>query len=178
MLSDSYFRTSYRKGILGQLTISPRVTPGNKNLFKKMPGAKMKHYNFIKHTADVGIKVYGKDKKSLFLNAAYAFFALITDLETIEPKNEVTVEVKGESLEEVFFNWLDELLFLFDTKGFVGCEIIIEKWDKIELFARIKGETFNPHKHPLNACIKAVTYHNFKVSQVNDHWEAKVIFDI
>ena len=138
----------------------------------------MKHYEFIKHTADIGIKVYGKDKKSLFLNAAYAFFALITDLETVTPKKEIKLEVKGEDLEDLFFNWLDELLFLFDTKGFVGREVSIEKIRQKTILAKIKGETFDPQRHPLNACIKAVTYHNFKVDHVDDHFQAQVIFDI
>jgi len=138
----------------------------------------MKHYEFIKHTADIGIKVYGKDKKSLFLNAAYAFFALITDLETVTPKKEIKLEVKGEDLEDLFFNWLDELLFLFDTKGFVGREVSIEKIRQKTILAKIKGETFDPQRHPLNACIKAVTYHNFKVDRVDDHFQAQVIFDI
>jgi len=138
----------------------------------------MKHYEFIKHTADIGIKVYGKDKKSLFLNAAYAFFALITDLETVTPKKEIKLEVKGEDLEDLFFNWLDELLFLFDTKGFVGREVSIEKIGQKTILAKIKGETFDPQRHPLNACIKAVTYHDFKVQKINNHFQAQVIFDI
>ncbi|MCD6214499.1 MAG: archease [Thermodesulfobacteriota bacterium] len=138
----------------------------------------MKRYEFIKHTADIGIKVYGKDKKSLFLNAAYAFFALITDLKTVTPKKEIKLEVKGQDLEDLFFNWLDELLFLFDTKGFVGCEITIEKLEQKKILAKIKGENFNPQKHPLNACIKAVTYHNFKVNHIDDRFQAQVIFDI
>jgi len=138
----------------------------------------MKHYEFIKHTADIGIKVYGKDKKSLFLNAAYAFFALITDLETVTPKKEIKLEVKGEDLEDLFFNWLDELLFLFDTKGFVGREVSIEKIRQKTILAKIKGETFDPQRHPLNACIKAVTYHDFKVQKINNHFQAQVIFDI
>ena len=138
----------------------------------------MKRYEFIKHTADIGIKVYGKDKKSLFLNAAYAFFALITDLKTVTPKKEIKLEVKGQDLEDLFFNWLDELLFLFDTKGFVGCEITIEKLEQKKILAKIKGENFNPQKHPLNTCIKAVTYHNFKVNHIDDRFQAQVIFDI
>lgn len=138
----------------------------------------MEPYELIEHTADVGIKVFGKDEKELFLNAAYAFFDLVTDINIIEPLVSYTVQAEGETLEEVFFNWLDELLFLFDAKGVVGCEFEIEKWSPRQVQAKIKGETFSPDKHPLKTAIKAVTYHNLKISQKGNHWEAEVIFDI
>jgi len=138
----------------------------------------MKPYELIEHTADVGIKIFGKDEKELFLNAAYAFFDLITDINVVEPRVSHSVALEGETLEELFFNWLDELLFLFDAKGFVGCEFEIEKWGPKRIQAKIKGETFNPDKHPLETAIKAVTYHNLKIHQKDNHWEAEVIFDI
>jgi SHS2 domain-containing protein len=121
----------------------------------------MRRYEFIEHIADVGIKVFGHDEKELFLNAAYGFFALMTNIKTISPKESHFVRVKGDCLEELFFNWLNELLFLFDTKGFIGCKIIIEKRTPTKLLAKIKGERFDSNKHPLNTNIKAITYHNF-----------------
>jgi len=54
----------------------------------------------------------------------------------------------------------------------------LEKLEQKKILAKIKGEDFNPQKHPLNACIKAVTYHNFKVNHIDDRFQAQVIFDI
>ena len=40
---------------------------------------KMKEFELIEHTADVGLRVYGKDLPDLFANAAKGLFSLITD---------------------------------------------------------------------------------------------------
>ncbi len=143
-----------------------------------------KFYETIEHTADLGIRVWGKDEKELFINAAKAFFDCITDLEAIRPRREFQVSVKGESLEECLFNWLDELLFLFDAKGILVADCVLKMERAIdqpkayEIQAICKGERFDPERHPLKAAIKAVTYHNLEVTNKGNLYEAEVLFDI
>lgn len=138
----------------------------------------MKRYEIIEHTADIGIRIFGRDKKELLLNAAYGFFDVITDLKKIEIKSTYYIEVRGETFEELFFNWLDELLFVFDTKGFIGKDVKIEELKTSTIKAKLKGEKFDFKKHPLKAQIKAVTYHNLNVTYHDNLWEAEVLFDI
>lgn len=137
-----------------------------------------KAYEWIEHTADVGIKVFGDDLKDLFSHAANAFFEIITETDTIEPRKTYTIKAKGDGWEELLVNWLNELLFLFDTKGLVFKEFEIEEIRRYYLRAKAKGELFDLKKHPLKTGIKAVTYHQLKVERAKDHWEAQVIFDI
>ena len=135
-------------------------------------------YKILEHTADLAIRVWGKDEKELFVNAARAFFDVITDINTIRCKTTLLVKVEGADLEECFLNWLDELLFLFDAKGFVGREIEILNWQPFRLEAKIKGEKYNSKRHPLKAAIKAITYHNFKIQKEEMSYVAEVLFDI
>jgi len=137
-----------------------------------------KAYEWIEHTADVGVRVFGDDLKSLFSHAANAFFEIITETDTIEPRKTYTITAKGDGWEELLVNWLNELLFLFDTKGLVFKEFEIEEIRRDYLRAKAKGELFDLKKHPLKTGIKAVTYHQLKVEKAKDHWEAQVIFDI
>ncbi len=137
-----------------------------------------KQYEWIEHTADVGVRVFGDDLKSLFSHAANAFFEIITETDKIWPEKTYTIKAKGEGWEELLINWLNELLFLFDTKGLVFKEFEIEEIRKDYLSAKAKGEPFDFKKHPLKAGIKAVTYHQLKVEKAKDHWEAQIIFDI
>ena len=50
-----------------------------------------KNYKTFDHTADLGIEVYGKDQRELFVNAGRALFDLITDLDKIEAKTSLSL---------------------------------------------------------------------------------------
>ncbi|UCG94894.1 MAG: archease, partial [Candidatus Aerophobus sp.] len=43
----------------------------------------MKKYEFINHTADLGIRVWGESIEELFKNAAYSMFDTIADLNRV-----------------------------------------------------------------------------------------------
>jgi SHS2 domain-containing protein len=40
------------------------------------------------------------------------------------------------------------------------------------------GEDFSSEKHESRLLIKAATYHNIKIQNINNLWMAEVIFDI
>lgn len=138
-----------------------------------------RQYEWIEHTADVGVRVFGDDLKGLFSHAASAFFEIITEIDTIEPRKIYTIKVRGDDWEELLVNWLNELLFLFETKGLVFREFEIEEIRRNYLRAKAKGEPFDLKKHPLGTGIKAITYHRLKVEKkAKGHWEAQIVFDI
>ncbi|GAF71160.1 unnamed protein product, partial [marine sediment metagenome] len=60
----------------------------------------MKRYEQIPHTADIAIRVYGKDLKELFINAAYGMFDIIADLEGLKSSVSMDVNLKAPSKEE------------------------------------------------------------------------------
>ena len=43
----------------------------------------MKRYELIDHTADVGLRAFGKTLPELFRNAAIGLFEMMTDLEKV-----------------------------------------------------------------------------------------------
>ena len=74
-------------------------------------------------------------------------------------------------------NWLGELLYLFDSSGWLFKEFQLEL-DNLRIDALAAGETFKHEKHEIRYYIKAVTYHMLQVRKEGDLWVAKVIFDI
>ena len=52
-------------------------------------------YRIIDHTADIGLHVFGADPQDLFANAALAMFDTITDPQSIEAADRLTLTVKG-----------------------------------------------------------------------------------
>lgn len=77
----------------------------------------MKKFEVIEHTADMGIKAYGKDLSELFTNAAYGMASLITDLDKVNPKHIENITLKAENKEELLVSWLNEIIYLSASKG-------------------------------------------------------------
>jgi len=132
-------------------------------------------YEELDHTADVGIRAYGASPEELFVNAAAGMFSLIADLETVRPRGEVQVQVKGDDLGGLLVNWLQELLFLHETQHLLLCEFEAAL-DGTSLTGRARGEKIDKHRHELKLAIKAVTYHHLKIDPAKGL--AEVIFDI
>jgi len=66
----------------------------------------MKRYEQFPHTADIGIRAYGKDLKELFANAAFAMFDTIADLEGLKAVVTQNFELKAENKEELLVAFL------------------------------------------------------------------------
>ena len=74
-------------------------------------------FDFLEHISDIYIAAHGKDLKQSFENAALAMFEVMTDTSKVSPNLEKVIKVKGEDQKNLLYNWLEELLFIFETKG-------------------------------------------------------------
>ncbi|MEW5802170.1 MAG: archease [bacterium] len=141
-----------------------------------------REYEYIEHTADIGVKVFGPTMKDLFENAGKAFFDILTEPESIRPslKKQVIVENQGQSREwdRLLVAWLSEFLYLFEVEQWLFRECEIQSLQENRLEAVCRGEHYDPDRHEIKTGIKAVTYHQLSVQRVNDLWEATIIFDI
>ncbi|MBA7700314.1 Protein archease [subsurface metagenome] len=138
----------------------------------------MAKYEFINHTADLGIRVRGLSLKELFENAARAMFDLIVDLDTVETRDQMAIEIKGGELEELLADWLRDLLYRYNGDKYLLKEFKIEKISPRGLKARVRGEKLDMSRHTLKREIKAVTYHGLEIRKLNHEWQAQIIFDI
>lgn len=135
----------------------------------------MKRFEELEHTADVGIRAFGKTLDELFANAAAAMFSLITDLETVRPVGEYEVRVNAKDVKSLMVDFLSELLFLHETEKLLLCEFDANVTDRA-VDARVRGERIDRDRHPLHLAVKAVTYHGMVVDP--QQGVAQVIFDI
>jgi SHS2 domain-containing protein len=137
-----------------------------------------KAFEMIEHTADIGIIVYGTDVKELFSNAALALFSLITEPECIRDKLHLNLKVSSEGTDMLLVEWLNELIYFFDTKHLLFNRCNIESLTNDELNATCYGEGFDSTRHKIKRGIKAATYHMLKLDKNKDGYKAQVIFDI
>lgn len=140
------------------------------------------NFEILDIAGDVGIKANGLTCKEAFINAAIGMYSLITDLTHIMENREIKIEIESSSLEGLLVGYLNELIFQFDTYGFIGKKIEILDLQltvpECKLVGKIYGDKFDPKRHEKRLLIKAATYHNIRVEKVNNAWKTEVVFDI
>jgi len=136
-----------------------------------------KDFEIIDHTADVGIIAYGTDIRQAFANAARAMFSLITELDEVEEIIYRDIELTAPDQESLIVEWLNELIYLFDTENIIFKRFDITRLNSTQLKARSYGEKVNSSKHKLKTGIKAATYHMLRISK-GDGCRIQVLFDI
>lgn len=150
-------------------------------------------YQQIDISGDVGLRVLGRTPEELLGNAAAGMSDLITDMSKINETVRREVSLTSDFIENLLIQWLNELIFLFDTYGFIGKTFSVgirkdlsspllseatEKKIPLYLRAKISGGIFDAAIHERRLLIKAATYHNISVKKVDTFYEAIVIFDI
>jgi len=128
-------------------------------------------------SGDVGLKIRGKTLEELFEHAATGLISLMTDPLKIKETEQREISIKVETSENTLVQWLNELIFLFDTYGFTGKAFHVS-FVGDTFRAGVSGGTFDPERDGQRLLIKAATYHNLSLTRITDCWEATVIFDI
>ena len=140
----------------------------------------MKNYELIEHTADIGVRVKGGDLRELFINTALAMFDIMAEKKRNTQysirNTRYIVQQKADDLEELFINWLNELLSLSAIKEKIFCDFRFKKLDEQNLEAEVSGYDIKDYR--VNTEIKAATYHQLKIEKSKSGWTAEVIFDV
>jgi SHS2 domain-containing protein len=135
-------------------------------------------YETFEHTADLGLRIRAPDLHALFAEAAQCLFAaIVEDLGSIEPKQRIDVQLAGEEREYLLFDWLNELLYRWDTEHLLFGRFEV-RIDDSGLHGSAWGEPLDRDRHVLSHEVKAITYHGLKVEQTADGWLAEAIVDI
>ena len=140
----------------------------------------MKKFEFIEHTADVCVRVFGNSSEDLFVNSALALFSLLVDVAP-QPKISKEIILEAESLEDLLVEWLNELISGFFADKFLPAEYELFLKEGVAskvLKAKVKGQDFDPYANKINMEIKAATYHNLKIKQCDTGCKTEIIFDV
>lgn len=130
------------------------------------------------HTADIGLRIRAKTLEELFNEAGRAFTAVVVENpEAVRPAEECRFEIPGRERDYLLFDWLNELLYRFDTHRQLFSRFDMHVSEE-GLQGSAWGETVDPARHHLTHEVKAITYHHLRVEQTVDGWQAEVILDI
>lgn len=138
----------------------------------------MKGYEYTAHTADVGLIAYGDTEAEAFENAALGMFGLICDLSLVNKAETVTIDVESDSDETLLADWLNELLYIYETRNMLFSVFRIGSIGRGGLAGSATGEQLDRGRHVLREDIKAATYHMLQVEHGEGGWKAQVLFDV
>lgn len=143
-----------------------------------------KRFDIVEHTADKGIRAYGRSLAEVFETAAEAMFFLIIDTSGATVGGDTEVEVTGYDKEELLANWLRELLFLYETDGLPFSVFAVkelragEQGGPWRLRAACEYASDADKIERKASPVKAVTYHGLRIEERRGRWTVSVIFDV
>lgn len=120
-------------------------------------------YKFLEHTADAKFQAFGKTLEEKFSNAALAMFSIMVDTKKVKPLIEKKINIKGEDKKSLLYNFLEELLFLLDTKLFLLNKVKKIKIENNSLKAIVVGDSVK-EEYKLSGEVKAVTYNDMEIT--------------
>jgi SHS2 domain-containing protein len=148
-------------------------------------------YEYIDHTADLKVKAYGKTLEEAFANVVIGGFDFLTPTSKIKKKIEKKIIVSAKRVESLLYDFIEELLFLLDTEGFMISsfkDMNIKEVKKkgavnFSLQCIALGDSYKNYE--VKGDIKAITYSEMSIRKEKaiggkgkDGFVVEVVFDI
>lgn len=127
-------------------------------------------YRYLEHVTDAFVEVTAKTLEEAFVNAGMAVVDTMLDLKSVDEKLEKKINVSGKDLSELLYNWLEAIIILTITEGFVARRFTVEltKKEDYNLKANLIGEELDFKKHQFKVEIKSPTFHLMEIKQEKD----------
>lgn len=127
----------------------------------------------VEHTADWELEVWGPDIASLLEQAARGMYMLSGARLRAGERLERELALEAADWEMLLVSFLSELLFLGEEQG-IGFDRLEVEVEGTALHARLEGAPLEK----VDKEIKAVTYHNLNVREVNGSLAVNIVFDV
>lgn len=138
----------------------------------------MKPWKQLDHTADIGLRIWGSDLRSLFLNAAAGLVSLMVNPSTVRPERSQPVSLEDTAPEDLLVRWLQQPIVLLEGDGFVCASAEIDEISQTRLIGSWLGEPLDRTRHELRHGVKAVTWHALEIRRAGCGLTVDIIFDV
>ncbi len=135
-------------------------------------------FRLLAHTADIGLEATAPSRSELFRAAALGLKVLLFGDSPATAAERHAVRLGAGDRAELLVAWLNEVLFLCESKRLVPAAFDIVELTERSLAAVISGEPFDPGRHAVERTAKAVTYHQLLVEKRKGGWYARVYIDL
>jgi SHS2 domain-containing protein len=135
-------------------------------------------FEFLEHTADVGVIAHGSTLAEAFAHAAEGTFSVMVNLNGVREEKQRSLTVEAHDWPSLLVAWLSELIYFSDVDGLVFKRFDIRDMKPYSLQATAYGEKIDRQRHELGAGVKAITRHMLEVSEDEDGYRVQVLLDI
>jgi protein archease len=160
-------------------------------------------FEILEHTADIGLRAHGQSSEELFENAAWGLAEILdvarsprvngaAAVDAATPARSPSARSRGApggyaprpttivlgpaDIEGLLVDWMNELILLTEEGKACLAGLQVEVVGEDGLQARVDLVHCDPS--PEGTELKAATYHQLAVRQVDDGWVAVVYFDV
>lgn len=136
---------------------------------------------FLDHTADIGLLASGRTIEEAFGEAARGLFAVMIDVDSVEPRERHIVHAQAATRAELLVAWLSDLLAQKDLSGLVFAEFALDirpTDDRFVLEGIAVGERLDLSRHHPGSEVKGISLLGLTVRQVDDGWIAQCVLDV
>ena len=137
-------------------------------------------FKYLDHTADVKFQAFGKTLEEAFSNAILASINVITDVEKVEAKKEIKIDISSKKKESLLYDLLNEIVFLIDTENFIVGKVedmkIKKSSEGYELTATLMGDDLKNYK--TTGDIKSATYNFMFIEEKENNVIIQAVLDL
>jgi len=133
-------------------------------------------YDYFEHGADIGVIGRGASVEEALAQAAAAMFAIMAELQSVQPTIEVEVDFDEDDVEFALVRWLNALLAQARERGIVLCRFELHR-DGDHWRGLARGERWR-ESHARGTEVKGATLTALSVRQDENGWQARCVVDV
>ncbi len=136
-------------------------------------------YRLVDHTGDFALEVEAPDMAGVASGVVRGLLALLTDAPaTVSTEHELDLDVNGIDEAATLVALGNEVLYLFDAERWLAADVTLTVVEPTRLAGVVRGEPFDPARHPIARPFKAVTHHGAAVVRDGDRLRARLVVDL
>jgi SHS2 domain-containing protein len=131
-------------------------------------------YRWIDHTAELELEIEAASAEEVLGDALAAFRELVRGDETATgERSERALEVSAPDRAALLAEWLEELIYLAETEGFVPEQLASLELGEGRARGLVQGRRGSPPD-----LVKAATYHGLRFEREGEVWRAGAVLDV
>jgi SHS2 domain-containing protein len=126
-------------------------------------------YRLLEHVTDAFVEAWGETLEEAFSQAGLSLFDTMLEVKSVRTNTNVEIQTSGHDEKELLYNYLEELLLLFEVKqlalGEFSVGLITPTLGEIRLEGKAGGEPYDRTRHNGKVEVKGITYHLMEIEK-------------
>ncbi|NIV17269.1 MAG: archease [Woeseiaceae bacterium] len=134
-------------------------------------------WSHFAHGADIGLRGEGRSKAEAFEEIARALTGVVTELESVEAEEPVSIRCEAPGDEVLLVDWLNALIYEMAVRRMLFREFEVSIEGGV-LKAEVSGEPVDRQKHKPAVEVKGATFTALAVEETDTGWVVQCVVDV